>query len=189
MAMRQAERGATPATNFFVGRFSENFGQQNRIGGMVSLRNDPHGTNIESTIDGFFRLGESQSLNTILTHTVSTRTNKQGFAGLAQYYNNTLHYKFWLTQSVVTKDFSPEMGFISRTDVIGTSTGINWYYRGKFCLQKILRAFEPGILPEFYLQASSGKLIEAPFLFGPSGSIFKVALTWVTPLSLLPAAI
>jgi len=162
MAMRQGERGATPATNFFVGRFSENFGQQNRIGGMVSLRNNPQGTNIESTIDGFFRLGESQSLNTILTHTVSTRTNKQGFAGLAQYYNTTLHYKFWLTQSVVTKDFSPEMGFISRTDVIGTSTGINWYYRGKLLpAKKILRAFEPGILPEFYLQASTGKLIEA----------------------------
>jgi len=168
MAMRQGSRGTMPVTNFFVGRYSENFGQQNRIGGMLTLRNSPHGTNTEGTIDGFFRLGETQSLNTILTYTNSSNTHKQGFAGLAQYYNTTLHYKYWLTQSVVTKDFSPEMGFISRTDVIGTSTGINWYYRGKHLpAKKIIRAFEPGILPEFYLQASTGKLIEATLPIWP----------------------
>lgn len=184
IVMRQADSGSIPATNFFVGRLSENFGKQNRIGGMVSVKNNPGGSNIESTIDGFFRLGESHSLNTILVQSTSTNTGKNGFAGFAQYYYSTLHYKIWWTQSVVTKDFDPEMGFVSRTDVIGTTPGINYYYRGsKLPFKKILRAFEPGILPEFYYQASTGKFIERDLPIWPvwlnfqSGAFFGYGVT------------
>lgn len=182
--MRQEESDNSPATNFFVGRYSQNFGEQNRIGGLVTVKNTPHSSNIESTVDGFFRLGESQSLNTIFTHTVTTSTNKQGFAGFAQYYNTTNHYKIWWTQSVVTKDFDPQMGFVSRTDVIGTTPGMNWYYRGKkLPFKKLIRAFEPGFLPEFYWQASTGKFIERSLYFWPvwlnfqSGAYFGYSVT------------
>ena len=184
MVMRQEETDNSPSTNFFVGRYSENFGQQNRIGGLMTIKNTPLGSNIGSTIDGFIRINEAQSINTILTHTVTTNTNMQGFAGFAQYYNSTNHYKIWLTQSVVTKNFDPQMGFISRTDVIGTTPGMNWYYRGnKLPFKKILRAFEPGILPEFYWQASTGKFIESSLYFFPvwlnfqSGAFFGYAIT------------
>ena len=60
------------------------------------------------------------------------------------------------------------MGFVSRTDVIGTTPGINWYYRGKTLpFKKILRSFEPGFIPEFYWQASTGKVIEKTLYFWP----------------------
>jgi hypothetical protein len=184
IVMRQEETEYSPATNFLVGRYSQNFGQQNRIGGLLTVKNTPGGSNIGSTVDGFFRVGESQSINTILMHTVTTNTNRQGFAGLMQYYNSTTHYKIWWTQSVVTKDFDPEMGFISRTDVIGTTPGMNWYYRGsKLPFKKILRAYEPGFLPEFYWQASTGKFIERSLYFWPlwlnfqSGAYFGYSVT------------
>lgn len=168
IVMRQEGTDKSPATNFFVGRYSKNFGEQSRIGGLLSMKNNSIGTNTEATIDGFFRLDQSQSINTIFTYSNTTNTNQQGFAGLAQYYNSTNHYKIWLTQSVVTKNFDPQMGFISRTDVIGTTPGMNWYYRGKWLpFKKILRAFEPGFLPEFYWQASSGKFIERSLYFWP----------------------
>src|SRR5437868_13059741 len=96
----------------------------------MTVKNSSLGSNIGSTIDGFFRINEGQSINTLLTHTVTTNTHKQGLAGFAQYYNSTNHYKIWWTQSIVTKDFDPQMGFISRTDVVGTTPGMNWYYRG-----------------------------------------------------------
>jgi len=182
--MRQADLGNMPATNFFVGRYSENFGQQNRIGAMVTVKNNSVNTNIESTIDGFFRLGETQSLSTILTHTSNTRGGNPGFAGMAQYINSTLNYKYWLTASVVTKNFSPEMGFISRTDIIGAAPGINYYYRGKLLpAKKLIRAFEPGILPEVYFRASTGQLTEASLPIWPiwinfqSGAYFGYGLT------------
>ncbi|MFI5134167.1 MAG: DUF5916 domain-containing protein, partial [Chitinophagales bacterium] len=93
IVMRQEKTGNSPATNFFVGRYSQNFGEQSRIGALMTVKNTSTGSNIESTIDGFLRLGESQSLNTIFTHTITTNTNKQGFAGIAQYYNSTDHFK------------------------------------------------------------------------------------------------
>lgn len=195
IVMRQREWENNPATNFFVGRLSQNFGNQSRIGGLVTVKNNPAGSNVESTIDGFFRLGESHSLNTILTHTVTTQTGKQGFAGFAQYYYSTLHYKIWLTQSVVTKDFDPQMGFVSRTDVIGTTPGMNWYYRGKLLpFKKIIRAYEPGFLPEFYFQASTGKFIERELYFWPvwinfqSGAYFGYSVTPAFQRILVPFA-
>ena len=54
IVMRQRGVGDTPATNFFVGRFSENFGKQNRIGGLLTIKNRPDGSNIVATIDVFF---------------------------------------------------------------------------------------------------------------------------------------
>lgn len=161
IAMRQGSYNDAPGTNFFVGRLSENFGSQNRIGGLVTVKNQPKGTNIESAVDGFFRLGESNSLNTIFVHSISTDTKKQGFSGFAQYYYSTNRYKIWLTESVVTKNFDPEMGFVSRQDVIGTTPGFIYYYRGNLLpFKSILRALEPGVLPELYFTASTGKFEE-----------------------------
>ncbi|MBL0134407.1 MAG: carbohydrate binding family 9 domain-containing protein, partial [Chitinophagaceae bacterium] len=57
LAIRQRGYNGSDPTNFFVGRFSENFGEQNRIGGLVTIKNQSGGTNIVSAVDGFFRLG------------------------------------------------------------------------------------------------------------------------------------
>ena len=184
MLMRQEASATTPAANLFVGRYSANVGQRSRVGGLVTVKNTDAGSNVTSTLDGLVRLSEAQSLNTILTHSVTTATRVQGFAGVAQYYNSTTQYKMWFTQSVVTKDFDPQMGFISRTDVIGTTPGINWYYRGaRLPFKKMLRAFEPGVLPEWYWQASTGKFIERSLYIWPiwlnfqNGAYFGYSIT------------
>ena len=159
--MRQRKLGDSPATNFAVARYSENLGKQNRIGGLVTIKNNEQSTNVVSTIDGFFRLGEAHSLNTMLVHSTTSNGGNQGLAGIAQYYLSKNKYKIWWTETVVTRDFNPEMGFVSRNDVVGTTPGMNWYYRGRLLpFKKYIRAFEPGFLPEFYHQASTGKLIE-----------------------------
>jgi hypothetical protein len=174
IVMRQGNAGGYSYSNFFVGRISENFGQLNRVGVMTTIKNDPMGSAVENTVDGFFRLGEAHSLNTILTHAYSTITGKSGFAGAAQYYYSTNKIKIWWTESVVTKDFNPEMGFASRTNVIASTPGLYYFYRGnKLPLKKYLLAFEPGFSPELYLQATSGKLIEATYSTFPIWFNFK----------------
>jgi len=87
--MRQ--RGATglSATNYVVGRFSENFGKQNRLGGLLTLRNDATHTNLTGSVDGFFRLQPSLSLSTMLSVSGSsgnpvTARNEPGFFGFYQ---------------------------------------------------------------------------------------------------------
>jgi len=175
MAMRQRGSSTTPGTNFFVGRFSENFGKQNRVGGLMTLKNNSDGTNIVSAVDGFFRMGESHAVSTMIVHSNTSRKDgsiggrdRDGFAGYAQYTFTSNQWKLWWTESAVTKDFNSEMGFVSRNDVIGTTPGIFWYYRGKYLpFKKTIRAFEPGVFPEFYHQASTGKLIERALAMNP----------------------
>lgn len=172
MAMRQRGSATTPGSNFFVGRFSENFGKQNRIGSLITVKNNDDVTNIVSAVDGFFRMGESHSLNTMIIHSNTNGNSfagkKDGLAAYAQYYYTDNQWKIWLTESIVTKDFNPEMGFVSRTDVIGTTPGAFWYYRGKYLpFKNWIRAFEPGVFPEFYHQASSGKLLETQWMINP----------------------
>lgn len=162
MIIRQQGYNGGPATDFFIGRFSENFARQDRIGGLVTVRQQPGATNIESTVDGFFRVGESNSIKAIFTQTTTSNTGARGFGGIVQYLSNTNSHEIWWTESVITKDFDPQMGFISRSDVISTTPGINWFYRGKLLpFKKFLLAFSPGILPELYYTASTRQFSEA----------------------------
>jgi hypothetical protein len=174
LMMRQRKNDITPATNFFVGRYSENLGRQSRLGGLVTIKNNKDGTNMVGAIDGFFRLGESHSLNTMFIHSSNSKGGKDGFAGYAQYYFTNNQWKIWWTETIVTKNFDPALGFISRSDVIGTTPGIFWYYRGKkLPFKKWVRAFEPGILVEYYHQASTGKLVERQINMNPVWFNFK----------------
>ncbi len=184
MLMRQEASGASPAVNLFVGRYAGNVGQRSRIGALVTVKNTDVGSNVTSTLDGLIRLSEAQSLNTIFSHTVTTGTSSQGVAAFAQYYNSTTHYKMWFTQSLTTRDYDPQLGFISRTNVVGTTPGMNWYYRGRLLpFKNVLRAFEPGVLPEWYWQASTGKFIEQSLYVWPvwlnfqSGAYFGYSIT------------
>ncbi|MDD4109148.1 MAG: DUF5916 domain-containing protein [Prolixibacteraceae bacterium] len=166
--IRQSGDSVTSNTNFFVGRFSENIGRQNRIGGLITVKNQPESSNITGTFDAFFRLKELHSFNSMLSYTGTTNSGKQGFSGITQYNYATNRWKIWWTESIVSKDFNPEMGFVSRHDVIGTTPGIIYYYRGdKLPFKKWLRSFDPGIDAQFFHQASTGKLIERQLIFYP----------------------
>ncbi|HEY4324639.1 MAG TPA: DUF5916 domain-containing protein [Mucilaginibacter sp.] len=174
MAIRQQDYNSSPATNFFVGRFSQNFGSQDRIGGLVTLTEQPGSANIESTIDGFFRMGQSNSINAIFTQSTTTNTGAKGFGGIVQYFNNTNNHEIWLTESLITKNFDPQMGFVSRSDVIGTTPGMNFFYRGNLLpFKSFLLQYSPGVTPELYFTASTGKFSEADLPIFPIWFNFK----------------
>ncbi|MFN8358241.1 MAG: carbohydrate binding family 9 domain-containing protein [Spirosomataceae bacterium] len=161
MLIRQREVGNSPTTHFFIGRFSQNFGEQNRIGGLITVKNNVLNTNVLGAIDGFFRIKQVHSLSYMMTVSHDTQGSTTGMAAAAQYYYSTNQWKIWWTQSVVTKNFNPAVGFVSRNDVIATTPGIFWYNRGKWIpFKKLIRSFEPSLLVELYHQASTGRLIE-----------------------------
>lgn len=171
MFIKQSDASGTPATYFGVGRFSRNFGKKYRIGGLLTAKHNSLNTNMLGTLDGFFRFTESHSLNWVTTASHDSKDNTKGFAGAAQYVYATNQWKIWWTQSLVTENYNPEVGFVSRKDVIGTTPGIFWYNRGKWIpFKKILRSYEPSILLEVYHKASTLKLTEtgigiSPFWF------------------------
>jgi len=156
--VRQRDADSSTATNFFVGRFSKNVGKQHRIGFIGTWKNDAIRQNLTSSVDGFFRINESTSINSMAMLSGGTG-QKTGFAGHYQFVHKGINWIYWLSQNIVNQDFNPEMGFVSRPNVSENSSGFYWLNRGKW-LPKFIRAFEPGGFYLNYYAATSGKLIE-----------------------------
>ncbi len=156
--VRQREVGDNLATNFFVGRFSKNIGKQHRIGFIGTWKNDAVLENLTSSVDGFFRINESTTINSMAMFSGGTG-QKTGFAGHYQFLHKGINWIYWLSQNIVKQDFNPEMGFVSRPNVAENSTGFYWLNRGKW-LPKFIRAFEPGGFYLNYYAATTGTLIE-----------------------------
>jgi hypothetical protein len=168
MLIRQRAGEASPATNFLVGRFSENLGKQSRIGGLTTVKHSETNTNLSGTVDAFFRLNKAHSLNTLVSYAGTNQGGKKGFAGIAQYQYSTNKWRGWWTQSVISQNFNPEVGFISRSNVISTTPGIIRFFRGKnLPFKKWLRAFEPSASAQFYHRASTGQLVERQYRVWP----------------------
>ena len=163
--VRQRANVDNLATNFFVGRFSQNIGKQNRIGGIATWKNDAIHDNFTGSVDGFFRLNESTNINTMAMFSEGTG-DKTGFAGHYQLSHRGIKWTYYLTQNLVNKAFNPEMGFVARPDVIENSVGAYWLNRGKW-LPKSIRSFEPGGYYLNYYSATTGKLIEEQFNTNP----------------------
>lgn len=176
--MRQRGNEQEGAVNFGVARYSHNIGKQNRIGGIVTMKNRENGsalagyTNWTGAIDGFFRLSQKLSLNTMIVGTNSTHRATQGVAGFLQLSFNSNQFVGWSTSTLVSKDFNPEMGFVSRFDVISNSTGGFAVWRPDW-KPKWIRGLEPGFFMETYFQASTGRLQERVLNFNPIWIAFQ----------------
>ncbi|MCY7349524.1 MAG: carbohydrate binding family 9 domain-containing protein [Cytophagaceae bacterium] len=169
--MRQREGDGSLATNYFVGRFSENFGTQNRLGGLLTMKNTAAYTNLTGSVDGFFRLRPSLSLTTMVSLSGNTASPTgtppgNGFFGYYQLYNRSNQWVWWVNQAITTKNYNPEVGFVSRANVVETTPGFYWLGRGKF-LPAWIRATEPGGFVLTYHQASTGRLIERQYNLNP----------------------
>ncbi|WP_461041539.1 DUF5916 domain-containing protein [Spirosoma harenae] len=172
MLIRQRGIPGSPTTDFVVGRYSENIGRQNRIGGLVTVKNVHAIDSIHSrqygtvALDGFFRLNQSLSYSAMVIGTFGSNQSNQGLSAYSQLSFRTNQLVAWWTESLVTRNFNPAMGFVSRTDVIATTPGFFLVNRGSW-LPKWIRGFEPGAFFEFYHKASTGYLQEAQYNANP----------------------
>jgi Domain of unknown function (DUF5916)/Carbohydrate family 9 binding domain-like len=163
--VRQRENEETLATNFFVGRFSQNVGKQNRIGVISTLKNDALRNNLTASVDGFFRIDQSTSVTTMASLSDGTGS-KTGYSAFYQLAHNGIDWNYWLVQNVNNQHYNPEMGFVARPNVIENTAGFYWLNRGKW-LPKYIRSFEPGGYYLNYYSASTGKLIEEQWNTNP----------------------
>lgn len=155
-------------TNFMVARYSKNVGKQNRIGVLLTTKDSELNTNIVGSVDGFFRLGDNQTISSMASISNDSQTGDTGFSGYAQYYYTSNRFKFWLTESIVQDKYNPEIGFVSRKNVLATTPGVNWFYRGKYLpLKKQIRGFYPGVAMEVYHDLGTKKVTERQVFINP----------------------
>lgn len=170
LLINQQETDGTPAATFAVARYSQNVGKQNRVGALVTSRFDaPKDTlnasqNYTATIDGFFRLLQPLSWNVMLS---ASQTTGKGGDGIAAYSSLRFAPNWvyaYVDNAIVTQDYNPEAGFISRSNYIATNPGfyLNWRpdWRPGF-----IRSFEPGAYLNMYHDASTGSLLEREWTF------------------------
>ncbi|WP_128544595.1 carbohydrate binding family 9 domain-containing protein [Larkinella soli] len=177
LLMRQRPADDGPATDFMVGRYSRNLGSQNRIGGLITLKNRQAGAgearqNGVGAVDGFFRINNSLSYQAMAVASASAGHTGRGFAGYSQFYYRSNQLVAWLTQSVVSKGFSPEMGFVSRSDVLAHTPGFYAVNRGRWLPARI-REFDPGMYVEVYHKLSTGRLQEGQVILSPVWFMFQ----------------
>lgn len=168
MGLRQGSLDTLPNASIAVGRYSKNFGTNTRLGSIVTYKSAGDGsTNALGGLDGFIRFDAAQSLNFLLSATTDGEGN-EGAGGYAQYFYTSNKFTAWWTQSLISENFQPGMGFVSRTDVIGTTPGMVANLRGRgMPFPKYIRSFQPEVSANIFHQASSRKLTESDMRLTP----------------------
>lgn len=164
--MRQGASDGYHYTNFGVGRFSRNFGKQNRIGGIVTTRQNPEFNDNTFALDAFVRFSTELSYSGMVSNSGNGKNQEQGWAQYNQLMYRTNQLTIYWTQTYVDQHYKPSMGFVSRTNVLSNSQGISYNLR-KPWYPKWLRSVEPGIYTEYYHSITSRKLTERTVLFSP----------------------
>jgi hypothetical protein len=164
--MRQGEGDGDPYANFFVGRYSENFGKQNRVGIIATSKSSP--TSVQSTgaVDTFVRFNDKFSFTGMATLTQDSQSGENGIAEYSQFLYASNFFRAYWTQTLVSKNYNPAMGFVSRRDILSNSQGFDFNVRGKW-LPSFIRNWGPGIYTEVYHSLTTGKIIEQRALSGP----------------------
>lgn len=174
MFIQQRGVGNKPRQHFLVGRYSEDIGNYSRIGVITTAKrtastdiNDSF-LNYTTAVDGFFRLNAETLLRGMVAYAGGNSGKKEGWAGYVQYQYKNGSVNAWLTSAIITENFDPKAGFISRGNVISVTPGIELNLRGKWLpFQKKVRAYVPSLREEYYYQASTGILQERKIEVAP----------------------
>jgi Domain of unknown function (DUF5916) len=135
LAMRQAAVNGQGATTFGVARGSQFFGRATRLGATIALRHGGGGRiasgsttgvpspasaqNLVTAFDAFTRIGEQVQLSGMLsTSSADGRTGVAATYGVAQ---STPTLTAGVLGAVVTRDYQPQTGFVSRSNVLMTN--------------------------------------------------------------------
>jgi hypothetical protein len=113
----------------------------------------------------------------MLSGTTNSGKKEEGIAAYSQLFYRDNYFNAWWNESLVSRNYNPEIGFVNRSNVLCTSPGFYISERGKW-LPSFVRGFEPGIKTNFLYTLSTGKLEEisldifpAWFNFQDGGSI------------------
>lgn len=191
---RQNDERGIAQSQFAVARFSQNVGDENRLGAMLTLRRDaaignmPAITNLVSTIDGFWRISPSWSYQAMVSNSQTWGKEGNGFGAYSFLaWNDNAGY-LGLLNALVSPNYNAATGFVGRQNVFVTSYGVYPNFRPDW-KPSFIRSFEPDFFINLFHGVSDGKLQEANIQFSPiyisfqSGAscVFSIQPNWQFP--------
>jgi hypothetical protein len=167
LAIRQEASDSTSAASFFTGRYTHRIGKKSQVGALITSRmqEDAPGKPVQGyinwsgSVDGFVRINEKIQWNGMVSGTTNTGKKQDGMAAYSQLFYKDDWITAWWNQSIVSRDYNPEAGFVNRSNVICTSPGFYIVERGKW-LPKFVRSFGPGFITNLIQTATTGKVEE-----------------------------
>ena len=154
--IHQAETENSPAANFAVARYQQNYGNENNVGLMITHRLDEQtgalatqeSNNTTLTIDGLVRPKSEWTISYLASTSRDNSNDTLGVAGRIFINNNSNnHYFGWLT-NFVSGNYNPDMGFVFQKDVIWHNPGGYFIWRPKNI--PWIRRFDPGAFFNYY---------------------------------------
>lgn len=134
LAMREAATPNQQAATVAVARGSQFFGRATRIGATAALREgglsvgnvteSGTGRNVMLAMDALARIGELTQFSGMVSS--STQNGRTGFAGTYGINRNTAAQLVGVVGAVVTREYAPSMGFVSRPGVVMTNPFVTW---------------------------------------------------------------
>ena len=190
LAVRQGDTNEVGGSSFGVARYTQNYGKENNFGAMVTHRIDDSFTprsinsknNTTITLDGFMRPKDEVSISYLLSTSIDSETNGQGYSGRISMEKRTNSYYLRYVNSFVSDNYNPDMGFVFQKDVMRHSPGAYAILRPKSL--PFIRRWDPGVYVNYYHDLKDfGNFQQASiyifplYVFFKDNSFFEAALT------------
>ncbi len=201
LLVRQRATDLTPAATFAVGRFSRNYGKQNRIGGLLTARFDeampgpsspgqnvpalegPGSTNLTASVDGFVRLNQSLSWSYMVSGSTGRGGAENGVSAVSQFDFQNNQWVGTYYQTLISERYTPGAGFIYASNLINTNLGAYRMFRPAW-KPKSVRQVDPGAYLNMYHRTSGGAFQQAELEIFP---LYVVGVTgWVASAFAVP---
>ena len=187
--MHQRETDNSAASSFAVGRYLNNYGQENNIGVMVTHRQDEASAQLDGstqnnatvTVDGLIRPVNELTVQYLLSSSRDFESNVNGIAGrLFVGHNPNTHYIGYVGE-YFDKNYNPAMGFVRQKNVIYHSPGGYYIWRPKSMTW--IRRWDPGTFFDYYHTADDPSVFQQArlylfpvYIFFTDGSFFEYAI-------------
>ncbi len=172
LLVRQRETSTNPAAHFAILRYARNFGNQNQIGGMYTLRHDLAKDSLKAvfnqtgSFDFYFRPWTPLAISGM----ISNSRDSEGGSGIAytveaDFENNWLNMD--IRNSLVNNNYHPGSGFINDNDYWMIDHDARFDFRPEW-LPPFIRSMDPEYDARFYFNLDQmtfreGELIIVPF--------------------------
>ena len=166
LVVRQRGNDRTPTSHVAVGRFIQNVGSTNRIGALATVRHDdgiagtPSVLNAVGTVDGQFRFTQTLTLRWMASGSWTQHEGGEGFSTYAWLGDDSNWGYLGHLQAIISENYNPGVGFVSRRDLVVTSPAGNVDLRPAW-KPRFVRRFAPGFVSYIYHRLSDGQFQEA----------------------------
>ncbi|MEO0901680.1 MAG: DUF5916 domain-containing protein, partial [Bacteroidota bacterium] len=180
LAVRQRETDNSPGATFGVARYTKNYGKENNIGAMVTYRRDDalSALDLESqdnttiSLDGFIRPKSEITFSYLLSTSLDSQTDSQGYSGRIFAGALTNNYYLGYVNYFISEDYNPDMGFVFQKDVMYHTTGGYAIVRPKWL--PFVRRWDPGAFFDYFHDFENfGKFQQSNLYIFPIYTWFK----------------